>query len=495
VAANEHDPFSAVVGVVCDEAATVRVEAGEGGAYDNVTPPVDVGGGQVEEVLLLGLRAERTFQVRVVSDARGATSPPQPYATGPLPSGFPEVQIRSADPDLDGPLGPEIVCTDGRRGEPGRAEGIGVYFCVDREGVPVWSLEHPQGDTMPMLGGLEVRPLVGGGYASVGSAGLVLFDRRGALTAEYEAPWFDERGRFRHLWVDPHEILQLREGPWAGALALITGVGDTVGDGTFLLGNGVVVFDPASGEVLWDWTSHGDLGDGVPIDPDLPYGRGSPIEDPTDWQHANALVHGLDPDGGQFFWMSLRHQDWIVKIDVETDEIVWRLGHQGDFALVDDLDAAAPALRSPEGWMFHQHAPEVTSRGPGDRIGLVVFDNGNLRPDAAGAWDWDAEPYSRVAGFELDERTLRAAPMFSLGGSDPAAEGGFFSDIRGDADLAPSGDRLLYVVSRTDPPAIVEVTYPAGEEVWRAELPSGSAPYRARRFASLYEMASPTGDP
>ena len=41
------------------------------------------------------------------------------------------------------------------------------------------------------------------------------------------------------------------------------------------------LFDPDTEEVLWDWSAHGELGDGQPISPRLSYQRVSPIDPPS----------------------------------------------------------------------------------------------------------------------------------------------------------------------------------------------------------------------
>lgn len=481
---NPYNPFSALVTVSHDEDVTIHAVAGEEGAGGLQTPSVQLAAGDATELLLLGLEADRRFEIRAVatSGQRIWISDPEVFVTDPLPDGFPEVETSVAPGESPDPV--EVLCTNGHRHASEFDKQWGTYFCFDRDGSPVWSLEHEDGHAL-----LSVRATSDGGFAAVDDSDslLALYDRRCAPTREYVPLWFEGRTRFQHTWIDMHEVIELTEGPWAGALAFLTGVGDTLPDGRFLLGYGLIVFDPAAEEVRWDWMSHGVLGDGEPIDPALDYDRVSPfLDEAADWLHGNALVHGLDADGGQFFWMSLRHQDWLIKIDVETDEVVWRLGAEGDFELVDDLDAADPEPLSPALWMSHQHSPEIVSRD-GARYELVLFDNGNLRRDDAGAWDWDAEPYSRVAGFALDEATLRATPTFALGASDPADPGFFFSQIRGDADLLPGGDRLLYLAGNELSSFVAEVTYPGGEERWRAELPGQGYSYRVAWFPSLYD--------
>ena len=87
----------------------------------------------------------------------------------------------------------------------------------------------------------------------------------------------------------------------------------------------------------------------------------------NDWLHANSLYY--DQDGNII--VSLRHQDWVIKIAYENGtgdgHIVWRLGNQGDFALINPL-----GLQSP--WFSHQHDAEKQSSGQ-----LSLFDYGNTR--------------------------------------------------------------------------------------------------------------------
>lgn len=91
-----------------------------------------------------------------------------------------------------------------------------------------------------------------------------------------------------------------------------------------------------------------------------------------DWTHANAIDYS--PRDGSLL-LSLRHQDWVIKIDYDNGagrgEVLWRLGKDGDFAVVADPSIAYP-------WFSHQHdARWDTSAGATNTI--ILFDNGNTR--------------------------------------------------------------------------------------------------------------------
>jgi hypothetical protein len=79
----------------------------------------------------------------------------------------------------------------------------------------------------------------------------------------------------------------------------------------------------------------------------------------------------------------MKSQDWIVKLYPDKDELAWALGFDGDFTLVDDLDAASPVEMDAYDWEFHQHGMRfLDNEGP--RLDLVMLDNGYPREDENG---------------------------------------------------------------------------------------------------------------
>jgi hypothetical protein len=378
------------------------------------------------------------------------------------------------------------VVDDGSDHEPTEAictnETIdsGAIYCMDREGRPRWILRHPEeGSKISTF-----RPLRNGNFAGVSAVDVTTFDPSGAAVSTFTLR--DAVGtRFVHAMLDPREVLEITEGPWDGDLAIMTVTVDVLTDGSKVEGHGIVVFDPETNTVDWDWSVHGVLGDDETIDPArLDYGRVGLSVNYEDWDHSNALLHGLDPDGGQFLWMSMRHQDWIVKIDCETDLVAWRFGRDGDFELRDEDGVPY----GDDSWyMYQQHSPEWQSHGDGV-YDFLVYDNGESRMTATGLYE--GVKYSRILRFVLDENTMSAKKIWDFGSpvlDDPAH---FYGPDHGSNIMLPGGDAILFVRQGDDGPFVSEITYPEGEVVWKATYADGLQQlYRIGWFPSYYETA------
>ncbi|MCL5030447.1 MAG: aryl-sulfate sulfotransferase [Bacteroidetes bacterium] len=98
-----------------------------------------------------------------------------------------------------------------------------------------------------------------------------------------------------------------------------------------------------------------------------------------DYVHSNAI--DIDTDGNLF--LSSRHIDEITKINIQTGDIIWRLGgknNQFDF------------LNDNEGFS-HQHAVRRIANGD-----ITLFEDGNFHNP----------PYSRAVEYKLDEKNMTA---------------------------------------------------------------------------------------
>lgn len=483
VAPNPDDPLGALVSVHARQDLSVQVLRSSPDEAPSLGPPVALAAGEDQTLVVRGLLADSDWQLQVqASDgSRSWEGEPADLHTEPLPADWPGCTVTV--PDDSEQFGADaVVCSNGLLTDT----GTGVYYCVDRQGRPRWSLQHPAGVILRVL-----TPLPDGGFAGVGldDSGLALFSASGTLTGWFPPSWFTGQTRFQHDFIDGHEVLLIDQGPWAGALAIMTATWDTIGEGDSAedrLAYGLIVFDPGAHQVLWDWSAHGELGDDQPIDPKLPYDRlGASASDPTQYMHSNALLYRTAPDGVGELWMSVRHQDWIIAIDTETDAVRWRLGRQGDFQFVDDLDAADPVVQDDSQWFYAQHGPSFHG-DDGDRIGLFLFDNGKGRVDSDGL-SADEVDYSRALELHLDTTGMRASIGWSHGSPYPADPEWMYAAGGGDVDLLPGGDQLQ-VLKGWDATFVQHLSYPQGEELWRWSCPDGeddTEQYRARYALDL----------
>lgn len=477
---NPLNPFAADVLATIDDARDIFVEYGEGGLFDRRTPTVSLAADTETKIQVLGLHADREYRLRLVTDDGDTrqTSKEFSHRTAELPPNWPDCSATFHEPQ-ENFSDTEVICTNGYL--PDEYEHL---VCIDRSGQPVWFLAHPNFDPI-----WQIEVLSDGvwGALAQNSGEMLFFDIGGELLERGSMLAFEGKTRFEHDWINEHELIEIVEGPWSGAIAVLTTATEWIDHGEGLVeyhGNGIIVFDRASKDVLWDWSVHGELGDAEPIDPSIAYEREVLLDGAIDWLHGNALVHVVEEDGQQYFWMSLREQDWIINIDVQTDEVVWRLGYEGDFTLVDDLDSSTPQTLDPDLWMYHQHSPQFVSR-TGSRTRMLVFDNGAIRASAADVPDWDDE-YSRVVEFEFDEDTMYATVRFEHGDSDPESAEHFYSFGVGDVDISRDGQSLFFNSGWDDPGFIAEITYPDGEERWRFAC-EAYQPYRILVFPSIYE--------
>jgi arylsulfate sulfotransferase len=181
----------------------------------------------------------------------------------------------------------------------------------------------------------------------------------------------------------------------------------------------------------------------------------------NDWLHGNALE--LTPDGNILY--SIRHQDWIVKIDYEngagTGDILWRLGIDGDFQM-------SSSDWFP--WFSHQHDANVQPDG----VTLTVFDDGNTREAT------DPTAHSRGQVLQLDEANRTATLVLN-------ADLGGYASALGSAQQLPNGNYHFDLGFGTNPSGSyaqsLEVNM-SGQIVYAIQ--ADTIEYRSFRMPSLY---------
>ena len=199
----------------------------------------------------------------------------------------------------------------------------------------------------------------------------------------------------------------------------------------------------------------------------------------ADWTHGNALLYSADDHNLLF---SLRHQNWIVKIDYQdglgTGNILWRLGPGGDFKLVGGTD--------PTDWFYAQHGPNYFTQNTTGVFQLGVMDNGDDRQFPAGVTcDSPGAPpclYSTAPVLQIDD-TAMTATILSHYNPSP----NIYSYFGGNVDLLPNGHVEVGFCAPQVGTIVQELDLSGGasQVVWQATTP-GANQYRALRLPSLY---------
>lgn len=149
--------------------------------------------------------------------------------------------------------------------------------------------------------------------------------------------------------------------------------------------------------------------------------------DVLDWSHGNAVFHHPEDDS---ILVSLRHQDAVVKFDRQTGDLIWILGNHENWE-----PEFHPYLLTPVGdvqWQYHQHAPEVTSRGT-----IMLYDNGNYRASPPDAGVNTPENYSRAVEYAINEDTMEVEQIWDFSIEN------VYTPFIGDADYLENGNVLV----------------------------------------------------
>jgi arylsulfate sulfotransferase len=200
-----------------------------------------------------------------------------------------------------------------------------------------------------------------------------------------------------------------------------------------------------------------------------------------DWTHTNALLYSAD-DGNLL--ISVRHQSWVIKVNYKDgtgdSSVMWRLGYQGDFQLLQN----GVADTNTQDWQYQEHEPAFTTTATSGVFGLTMMDNGDQRVFSPGATCPVALTsgqclYSRTPIFTVDE-TMKTADL-SNGAVSPV-----YSYFGGNAGLLANGDQEADFCGAAGGAQITEMT--VGDSptlVWKMTTVN-STQYRGHRLGSLY---------
>jgi hypothetical protein len=212
----------------------------------------------------------------------------------------------------------------------------------------------------------------------------------------------------------------------------------------------------------------------------------------NDWTHGNAIIY---EEHDNSFVMSVPYQDAVIKVSLESGELVWILGNHDNWR-----EPWSDKLLTPVGdveWAYKHHAISHTENGT-----YLLYDNGVARSSPFEDRMPLKDSYTRAVEYSINEETMEVSQVWTYGPDDER----FFARYLGDVDWQPQTDNILITIGAQETDAdgnnaapgpgtqrwarLVEVTHeqPA-EKVWEMRLQeddTGWSIYRAERLPSLY---------
>ena len=406
--------------------ASSRVEFGETEAYEFFVE--DEGFDLEHELLVFGMRPDRTYHLQVISeteDGEQLVSDDLAYQTGTVPFSTLRTEVTHHEAQY---IYPGWTLANLSLGE--EIDQVAVVM-FDDEGEVVWYYSIPGEDARADV---EVS-LVDNGNVLVG----------GAIATNLRPVEVDMSGTIQ--WAGPAQT---------DSVLAIGGMHHTfkkLPNGNYVtmffdFHNGLVdvieEFDPDLEEV-WTWNTF----DYLP-DPETPYPQGNDVQVDLD---DDAVYYNAHVEGA------------LYKIDRADGHIIWILGQEQDFEMLDLQDGD---------WFLRAHAPHVLPDG-----NLLFYDNGT-----------SGRGYSRAIEYEVDTVAHTARRVWEYPGT--LADDVWYNKIWGEADRLPNGNTLITAGSADhddDPARIFEVTSD-GTKVWEMWLDSSeeserAGSYRAERIPIL----------
>lgn len=467
-----HPLVALYVAPACSPPGQVRVRFFAPSVGVQVTSPKPCVSGMPVHFQVAGMRENTTYWLRhepLRSDDAADRANPIPFTTGQAPSGIASgttLAIHS-DPSQTEPVvwhSPFIGLT-----------GVGRGQATDLAGNLIWYLDEPNWPLRPSHDGtlwvLKRDPVTGIPDSLLAKVDLLgnLVRQTGTDALNYQLARLGYSDRINSIH---HDARDLPNGHIAFIASVERLVTDVQGPGPVsVLGDMILVTDPDF-QIKWVWngwdhldvTRLATLGEVCMVG-----GAGCPpfflAETSNDWMHANGLAH--TPDGNLI--LSVRHQDWVLKIhyaDGAGDgRVLWRLGPDGDFTLVGGTE---------DDWFSHTHDPGFI--GPNH---ILLFDNSNRRCAAASP---PANCQSRGQVWEIDETAMTARPVFNQ-------DLGEFAFAVGSAQQLRNGHYWFnssMFGSFADPRTTLRELDSSGTPVYQNELDVFQ--YRSYRLTDLYSV-------
>jgi len=501
-------PLAAIMSVTTDTPTRLTLNIDDGERRWSVTPSQAMS--TSHEVPVLGMRAGRTHTITAtLEDASGRTAETsaQTFETPPLPDAFPSPVVTVHDASRMQP-GVTIFNVNGRWDADGNStpENFSPAIVVNDAGEIIWYYlpgVHRVHDVRRMSNGNLVYTVW------PGTDGLVEIDMLGNIQRRWHFTGTAKNPAAGSIPVETdsihHDYAVLPSGNFLAMSSEHRVIEDWYTSETDpaapkgsanVIGDLIVEMTPG-GEIVNEWSMF-DI-----LDPyRIAYNSlrenfweghyaemiGGPVHD---WSHGNAIIYEEEDHS---FVMSVPYQDAVIKVSMDTGELVWILGNH------DNWNAPwSEKLLSPVGdveWSYKHHAISHTESGS-----YLLFDNGDARSSPFDEKMALGDSYSRAVEYVVNEETMEVSQPWVYG---PDQEQ-FYGRYLGDVDWHPQSDTVLINVggAETNPEGVnvppgqaqrwarlMEVTHTnPPEKVWELRLQqddSNWSVYRAERMPSLY---------
>lgn len=450
---NPKSELSAIVNVETSVECSMFVEYSSADGRTRRTGLTDKG--LIHRIEVVNMRERTEYLFRLGISAFGEswlTKEEKSFTAGELPEGIPDIEVTIYDQEMMQPGVTLFGLTEKQSTNNGNDANPPAYLGLDETGEVVWyynseddRLQSTRIIRMQTNGNLFIS--VGGyQYSEITAGGVENWSVK-AYELGFDSGFHHDGQRLAdgRLFVLVAEV-QEREVHWSEEPELVQG--------------DIVLEFNENEEMTWRWSTF----DYIDIDrwPDpwttqytIPWSGAHP------WTHANSVEYIEQQDA---VLVSFRHQNWVVKIDRQTSEIIWRLGRDGDFDLVNyDPEAG-------NDWFIFQHAPEYNAQNNT----ILIFDNGG-----------SGRMNSRAVMYRLDEDKMEAEQLWSY----PVEH---FQPGFGDVDRLDNGNVLITAGSPClpfvcdEPASIIEIVPShSPEAVWQMDL-YGYLIYRSERIPAFY---------
>ncbi len=457
--------------------STVSIQFGLDNNYglNTWTQTAPSGGGQVQ-ILVAGMRGFTTYHMRAVvqfPDGTQYNDPDQVFTTGGLAPNQIPTMTATTTPGMTPSSGIELL--DLLYAAPvGTAEYL---VATDLSGNVIWYYDPGNIGVIPNP--IKLLPdgnmLINYSNANVDGADSIMreVDLAGNVVWQMTAAQLNTAlaaaGYNLTVQGTHHDVAILPNGHLVVIASEVQNFTDLPGyPGTTAVTGDVLIDLDTNRKPVWVWSEFDHL--------DV---NRHPMSFP-DWTHTNAILYS--PSDGNLV-ISVRHQFWLIKIDYNNGQgagdIIWKLGWQGDFTLQGGTD--------PVDWFYAQHGPGFASNTTSGDYQMIVFDNGDDRPNVANngmpCGTIPGSPcYSRVPELEINEPALTA----TINWEDTL---NLFSFFGGNAEVLPNGNNEFDECDSggaKSAASIYEVTHDTPPQtVWQLQV-TGQFAYRGKRMPSLY---------